>query len=115
MKFLSIILAVTVFILAIKPGLELIPLPTVFEHSCCGEKCTMDTKDDNSTSQKPKGCCGENGCNSFQRCCSLVLFYLEIPYGDSQKPYFNRKSNFTYQSNYTLLFTTDFWQPPKFV
>ena len=116
MRYFTIILAVSVLFLALKPGTDLILSQIDFEQSCCSSQCTSVAGSDSFQDQKPDdGECDGNGCNPFQVCCSSVLFLIASPYVFSNNSQITSKRIFTYHSAYTLLIASDFWQPPQFV
>ena len=108
-------MATIVLFLALKPGMDLISLKIDMEQSCCGSQCAPLADFDNIQDQKPEDGCDGNGCNPFQVCCSSVLFFPATPLDFSSNPKITTKRNFNYQSAYTLLITSEFWQPPQFV
>ena len=115
MRFITIMLAVFVLGLALKPGLDMISLHIDFEESCCGSNCAPIADFDHVKDPKPADGCDGNGCNPFQVCCSSMVFLLATPFNFSVHSKITTKRIFTYQSAYTLLIAHDFWQPPQFV
>jgi len=115
MKYFTIILATIILCLALKPGLDLISMQIDFGESCCATQCTPLADTDGFQDQKSDDGCDGNGCNPFQVCCSSVLFFAATTADFLINPQITTKRDFTYQSAYTLLIASDFWQPPQFV
>ena len=115
MRYFTIILAAIVLSLALKPAMDLISMQIDLEQNCCSSKCSPMADFDKYQDQKPKDGCDGNGCNPFQVCCSSVMFLLATPYVLEENPQIVTQRVFTYQSAYTLLIASDFWQPPQFV
>ena len=115
MKFVSLILAILISLLAFKPGLDYVYSTTMdCEINLCDKNCIPSSEKDASKGQD-RDCDGKN-CNPFQVCNSCVLLATEVyVIDDFINPNINLKLRFTYQSAISSQYVFDFWQPPKFV
>lgn len=112
MKFLAYILATYILFLAIKPGIEAISLQTGTEQGCCGGECSPVKSSDHN--QKKEN--SEKSCNPFQVCSSCLLQVASVPFFKIlPKPEISTKQYFSYKSVFSSQFSSDFWQPPKFI
>ena len=117
MKALALILALSVFYLSAKPGIDLVisPLQSLFDAGCCSDQCTLVTDLEDVATQTPEGTCNGDSCNPFQACCSCFFLCQAINLDKAPKSETEIKQKFTYQIAYSFPFTSDFWQPPKMV
>ena len=113
MKFTAVILTVAILFLAFKPGVDLIALPFSAQHSCCTESCEASPMAGNAESDQNKDDCNGYSCNPFQSCGTSFLPVLASLESNLQNIEISTQRNFSYQSNYSSSFTTDFWQPPR--
>lgn len=116
MKFLTLILATLILLLAVKPGVDTLLLQAGAEQTCCGGQCTPTSDNDNSKDQSKNKDCGGKSCNPIQACSICVLICSNLPSFDFKikYPVLTEKLS-TYKSAIPSQFTSDFWQPPKIV
>lgn len=115
MKCSVLILTTLILFLAVKPGIDLMPVNVANESSCCGINCTAntETKKTSDTKNEESDCSGKL-CNPFQACgcCILIMNIQEIFEVNAQEPNF-KKYFFSHYSGFNSQFTPEFWQPPK--
>ncbi len=115
MKFLTLILTISILFLAAKPAIDALSFQAETEQSCCGGQCTPISENNNKQDQNQENDCNGKSCNPFQVCGSCVLLCLTMPFDYLPKANIYCKQNFTYQLAFTFQFASDFWHPPKIV
>lgn len=114
MKHLSIILAMFILFLALKPGLDVL-VPSMGADACCcsttSTKCPSNTKDSDMPSKKEGA---EKMCNPFQVCHTCVLFCSSMQSNWMQFPPLECFSVFrTSNSIVYATFLAEAWHPPQ--
>lgn len=117
MKFLTLLLAAFILLLAIKPGIDTFSLLNNSEQTCCGGQCTPDSEKEQDASQDPANDndCDGNQCNPFQVCSSCVLVCLAMPLDFIPKPTVFAPKGSANHAAFISQFASDFWQPPRIV
>jgi len=114
MRFLSLILASTILLLALKPGTDALLLQTLTEQTYCHEACKPTADHEKSSDQqKQNDDCSAKSCNPFHACSSCMSLCLINSVLNLSKPEISTTLNFTHSLDFTSQFTSDFWQPPK--
>lgn len=114
MKGVTYILALTVIILSLKPGIDALPILSINQLTCCSSsKCgpiADEQHSDHDSEQEKNGM-----CNPFQACGSCLLLCVVVPLRFLSNPDISTEEYFEYLSFTPSQFIADFWQPPKFV
>lgn len=114
MKLLTYILPFVIVFLSIKPVVDTFSFSLENHQVCCSSDCSLfSKKQDSNPKSNPKE---KSTCNPFQVCDSCTFISLSKPF---QITTLHTKiytvQFFSYQSIVTSQYTSDFWQPPKFV
>ena len=114
MKFLSLLFASAILLLAIKPGVDFIAFSEM-ETDSCGITCGTETNQSNAESDAHNDC-SEEICNPFHSCCNNVLYHKSNNvFIQFSELIISKKLVFFYNSIFKSEFENSFWQPPKFV
>jgi hypothetical protein len=119
MKYVYLIIASTVLILALNPGINSISLQTETPSDCCSKLCAdiygdQASEDKNQAHSKGNDCNGKP-CNPFLFCGSCVLVSPVMYYEYLPSLISSQEKVFYYSRDFISSFISDFWHPPKIV
>lgn len=101
--------------LAFKPGFDAMVFYGKVQNSCCENACSNSDDLKGTSDDKKSNDCNGLGCNPFLSCGTCFLYVFNVSIEKVVKSDFNIDNVFAYDFFLTALFSSDFWQPPKFV
>ena len=114
MKALSYILAFTIILLSVKPGVMTISLTSDTQISCCSSvssRCSISFNDQDAENHSDHQEIGI--CNPFQPCGSCLLICENTPFYSTITAVIPIEQNFGYELAVISSFTSDLWKPPR--
>lgn len=116
MKALSYILAFTIILLSVKPGVITISLSSSPQQSCCSSissRCSIvaNTQEGENHNDHQEIAI----CNPFQNCGSCLLICENILFYPTLTAMTPVEQNFGYHLSVITSFLSDLWKPPRFV
>ena len=110
MRFFTFLMATFILSLALKPGMDLLALQSDEIMECCAGDCCPATED--NSSQNEEDCSGRS-CNPFQVCGCCTFVCLSNHFSLLNKTIEAEKQHISFQKTFPILYSSDFWQPPK--
>ncbi len=115
MKHFVFLLAGLIFLLSIKPGVDILAHTYGAAIECCKISCaTSEMENKKQDTSNTNDCEGEN-CNPFQSCCAIPLICKTLLLEEDKLPIIHTKTKPSTRNSLIAQFEQEFWQPPKII